>query len=357
MTHLSAFSREDLRLNVLRTEGELDDLVSEWSDLHGRSINPVPYTTHNWVSLCWQRHRRDRDSELFIVTGRVRGRLVLIVPLRSRRSVAGLRVVSWIDSKTPFYSDLLVEDSVPGRAAIDAAADLLNADRSILRFRFNYVPEDAAANLLLDKMPVRIRSQRQVSVLVLNDFAGPEDYLRRLPTRLRYDYRHTIRVLGQRGTVEFVQASSTDEIEAAVDWLFTTKSAQLAAKGTSSPWFTAPQTQSLFASACQRERGGDGCTIQLLKAGGAIYAAELMFHSNGLYYLSKTAADRTIGGISPGTCLRISNMMEAIRRGGRSVDFMFGDDEWKSRMRNAQRTVRSPRAPGWLLRHVLPGLS
>jgi CelD/BcsL family acetyltransferase involved in cellulose biosynthesis len=341
-----------LRLAVCRSGAALAALSREWDDLHARSLNRVPHTRYGWISLCWDRHSGDRGSAPFVVTVRAGDRLVLAIPLRSQAGPFGLQVISWLDSKTPFYSDLLMEDSAAGRAATRMAARFLCADRTILRFRFNHVLADATAHHLLALMPVAVKTQHFASQLDLTEFADAADFLRRLPARLRYDYRHTVRVLQGRGEPCFSRAASDAEIAEAVTWLFSTKTAQFGAKGVASPWLEAPGTRTLFEEACRIGLTDGSCAIHSLRVSDSIVAAELYFSCEGNYFLSKTAADRSHPGISPGSCLRLSMIMDAIGTGGKSIDFMLGDDAWKHRMRSGTKAVASYRAPGHLLARV-----
>jgi CelD/BcsL family acetyltransferase involved in cellulose biosynthesis len=342
-------SQVDHKIEVHRREPEFAALREEWTALHSRSLNPVPYTAYDWIDLCWKRHRNDPRSELFVVTVRAENRLVLALPLRARRRALGFRVLSWIDSKTPFYSDVLLEDSAAGLAAAQVAAKYLATNRSIVRVRLNTVPQEAAVHHLLRWLSAKTRSSSQSGFIDLTQFAGAEDYLRRQSASLRYEFRYTQRALERLGEARIRVASSASQIDEGLNWLFTTKAKQLAAKGTLGAWFAAPETLKFFQSACKVGLSDGTSALYTLSMSGNILAAELVFTGGETYFLSKTATDRSLPRLSVGAYLRMVVVMDAIRAGVKTVDLMLGDYPWKERMRTGTKAVSSYRVQGFYL--------
>ena len=342
-------SQVDYQLEVHRREPEFAALREDWTALHSRSLNPAPYTAYDWISICWKRHRNDPRNELFVVTARAENRLVLALPLRARRGALGFRVLSWIDSKTPFYSDVLLEDSPAGLAAAQVAAKYLATDRSILRVRLNTVPEEAAVHHLLRWLSVRTKSSSQSGFIDLTKFASAEDYLLRQSASLRYDFRYAKRTLEGLGEAQIRVASSARQIDEGLNWLFTTKARQLAAKGTLEAWFVAPETLELFQAACKVGLSNGSSALYTLSISGNILAAELTFIGGETYFLSKTATDRSLPKASFGAYLRMLVVMDAIRAGAKAVDLMLGDYPWKERMRTGTKAVSSHRVAGFYM--------
>ena len=336
----------------MRDDAGLSLLRDDWIDLQSRALRPTPYASYDWISLCWQLHRPDSRKRPHIITARHRGRLVLAVPFLARRLPIGLSIVSWIDSQTPFYSDILLEDSAVGLAATRLAAAALLGDRGILRMRLNLVPQDAAAQHLLVHLRARLKSSSPVGSMDLGRFAGRSDFLRSLSQNLRRDFTRTQKLLSQLGRVEIGVAQSVDQIRPALAWLFSAKAQRLERQGRLGSWFRDPRTALLFTSACEMGLSTGACKLFLLELNDTLVAAELVFVTDGVYYLSKSMYDDGLPKSSPGTLLRLSVIMDAIDNGARHVDFMLGTYPWKQRMQTSTRAVGSYRIDGYLLSHL-----
>lgn len=340
---------DDLQLSIVRNETGLAALRDDWIGLYGRALDRSPSATYDWISLCWEQHRGDCGKRLHVIAVRSGGRLVLIAPLLVQSSWTGLGIVSWIDSKTPFYSDILLEDSAAGQVAARLAASILVSDRGLLRMRLNLVPENAAAQHLLKHLKARRNSARAVGIMDVAGFSSGDAFLTSLSQNLRRDYTRTRKMLAKRGSVEITSATTAEDVREATAWLFETKRGQLQQKGTLSEWFADRRTEALFADACMRGLTSGDCKLYLLKLNGALIAAELVFTGPNTYYLSKSAYNAGFPKASLGTLLRLSVIMDAIAHGVTRIDFMLGTYEWKDRMKSSTESVVSYRIDGFLL--------
>ena len=344
-----ALDFDDLQLSIVQGEAELAALRNDWIELYGRALDRSPSASHDWISLCWQLHRTDRGKRLHLIVVRSRGRLVLVAPLLVQRSWTGLWVASWIDSKTPFYSDILLEDSESGRSAARLAASSLINDLGLLRTRLNLLPESAAARHLLRHLKARPKSTLTVGVMDIGDFVDADAFLGSLSQNLRRDYRRTLRGLEERSKVEVTCATAPEDIRVAMAWLFETKGDLLEQRGALSDWFADRRTNALFTEAGVRGLATGDCRLYLLKLDGTLIAAELVFAGPKTYYLSKSAYKAGFPKVSPGTLLRLSVIIDAIARGVKRIDFMLGTYEWKDRMKTGTSVVTSYRVDGYLL--------
>lgn len=323
-------------------------LAPDWDALQARSIGQAPYTRHDWLRACWVRHEERHDWRLHIVTATHAGRLVLALPLRARRLPFGFYTLASIDSGTPFYSDILVEDSEDGRAAAAVAGAWLAADRCLLKARFNYVPDGAALGLLRGTGRWYERGRLRVGQLDLTGFASPEAFLRAQSKSFQRDVKACARLLAREGG-QFRRLTTPESAQPVLDWIFATKSAQLAARGKLGAWFAAPQTRTLFSAALRDGLADGSAALFALDIGGRLVAAELVFCAGGTIYLSKSAYDPAFGQYSPGTYVRLRLIMELMAEGLQRVDFMIGDHAWKTRLRSGTNEVRHHRLAGPLL--------
>ena len=339
-------------IDLIDDEAGFRALAPDWDALHARSRGLEPYARHDWIALCWARHKKERGTRPHIVTVRLDGRLVAVLPLRAGAGLFGLKLLRWIDSKTPFYCDVLREDSADGVAALMGAAAYLRRDRRVLRFKLENVPDDADALPLFDVLGGGAGNVNLIGTLDLARFDDEEALIKGQPPKMRRDYRSTLRDLRKLGEVETLRLTDREEVTQAVAWLFVTKADRLRQDRKLYSWFVDPETAQLFISAALGGLTSNACRVYALKLDRRTIAVELVFCAADTCYLSKEAFDPNFPRMSIGTVIRLHAMMKMQAEGFKTVDFMLGEYPWKERMRTGTRKAATYRAPGPLLRHL-----
>jgi CelD/BcsL family acetyltransferase involved in cellulose biosynthesis len=183
---------------IVGDEASLNALEAEWDDLFKRASAPTPFLRYSWVRLCWERHCAAHDTKLFIVVVRSEGRPVLIAPLVRQKDK-----LCFLDSLSPQYNDLLVENSVESASYVDYLWRVLSGARRVRRFRAKWVRDDSLlAPHLAKARQVKKVASYPAPFIDLDKFEDWTAYLRSLSKNLRLDHRRQLRKLAKRGQLE-----------------------------------------------------------------------------------------------------------------------------------------------------------
>jgi CelD/BcsL family acetyltransferase involved in cellulose biosynthesis len=338
------------RISVVRTEEGLAALGDDWTALYRRAASPSPFAAHDWIGLCWERHRAAGGRRLNVVTVAMAGRIVLIAPLLARRDLAGFRLLSWIDSMTPCYSDLLMEDSHEGRRAAEALAAMLRDDLSIRRIRLNAVLEDAAAQHLLRAIGSWTKASFRAHPIVLSDYRDFDDFLAAMSGKSRGNYRRSLRQLAGRGEVVFEAVSDPGEAGREIDQIFARKQEAFANRNMRSAWLFDPGTIALLRRHAMDGVVSGAAALYRLRVGGHTVAAEFAFRGRDRLFLSKTAYDPAWADFSPGMACRMLVIERAFADRLAIVDLMTGRYPWKESLSDRVAECADHRVDGRLFR-------
>jgi CelD/BcsL family acetyltransferase involved in cellulose biosynthesis len=71
----------NLDIDVIRDPAAFRALQGAWQDLFARALRPHFFQRFDWLWDAWEQVAAPKGRQLFIVVGRVDGRVVLILPL------------------------------------------------------------------------------------------------------------------------------------------------------------------------------------------------------------------------------------------------------------------------------------
>ncbi|MEO8667832.1 MAG: GNAT family N-acetyltransferase [Bauldia sp.] len=335
---------------TLTSDRELTVLADEWRALERRALAATPFASHQWIALCWAMLRARGNCRLSVVTARAEGRLVFVLPLVARRDFPGWRTLGWIDSGTPCYADLVMEDSAAGRSGAEAAAAFLKRDFSIRRMRLNWVPEDAAARHFLRASGAQQKTRFPVRRLYTGDYGDWDEFLRRMTARSRQNFRNRLRALEKLGTLSFDKVGDPAEAVSETALLLSRKRAALASGLKRAHWLLAADVEQLFRAAAAAGVG----TVDRLAVDGKSLASTFVFRSQEGIYLSKTAFDAAFSKYAPGRVCRLLLVKYAFENGVAFIDLMTGQFAWKVSMSSRQTSCANYRVPGRLFAFLPP---
>jgi CelD/BcsL family acetyltransferase involved in cellulose biosynthesis len=325
-----------LSYSIVRDDMSFNALQSEWEDLFRRAAVQTPFLRHSWLRLCWDRQRDVQGTELFIVVVRKHDRPVLIAPFVK----LGNRL-SFLDSATPQYNDVLVEDSVDASVYVGYLWKTLGSIRPIRHLVSKWVRDDS---LLVEHLAAARQESEPASYrapfIDLTKFGGWEVYLRSLSGKLRRDHGRLWRNLQRRGAVEFRLANS-NTYSNDMAWLFAQKRQWLDEKGKSSTWLKAPGTEELFTAAAKEGIDSGRTWLEVLSVDGETIAASLSFREGSTLYMSKGAYDPAWRTYSPGRTLDLQTIQRAFEEGIQKCDIMIGRGSLKERLATGMIRVRS----------------
>ena len=240
--------------------------------------------------------------------------------------------MSFLDSLTPQYNDVLVEDSIEASMYVDYLWKTLRGKRPIRRFVSKWVREDS---LLAQHLATARKASKVISYgapfIAIDKFDDWKAYLHNLGKSLRLDHGRQLRNLAKRGAVDF-RMSNGSTCCGDMAWLFTQKRQWLERKGKSSPWLKAPRTQEFFTAVAREGIDSDRTWLTVLSVNGETIAALLSFREGSTLYLSKIAYDPAWHVYSPSRTLLLLTLERAFQQGLRMVDLMIGRYPWKRKL-------------------------
>jgi CelD/BcsL family acetyltransferase involved in cellulose biosynthesis len=316
-----------LSFSILRDEASFIALQAEWEDLFKRATVRTPFLRYSWMRLCWDRQRLDGSAAPYIIVVRDNGRAVLIAAFVARRSHLFFLNLSFLDSRTSQYNDVLVEDSVRTVKYVAYLWATLRKLRRIRKLRLNQLRDDSFLNPYLTSVQHSVTEAGPAPFIDLTQFGDWQTFFGSLSKQLRSDHRRQMRHLQRLGSVDFRFA---DEQTLSIDiaWLFATKREWLRRTGLLS-WLSAPGTEELFAAASAEGLGSGRTWLTLLSLSGKTIAASLSFRENLTLYVSKIAYDPAWQLYSPGRTLMLLSLEHAFKEGLTKCDLMIGDGAWK----------------------------
>ena len=326
--------RAPLTCSIVSDDKSFGALRSEWESLFCRAAVQTPFLRYSWLRLCWNRNRKVSETHLFIVVVRDDDRPVLIAPLLRRRGI-----LSFLNSNTPQYNDILVEDSPYALAYVKFFWETLVATRTSKRFAALWVRNNSSFVKCLSQFtqPSRLAAYRATFV-DLQEFSDWSAYLGSLSKKLRSDHGRQLRRLTKRGCVD-VRMASSHNLPRDMAWLFDHKREWLVKNGKSADWVAAPETEALFTSAAEEGRGAGRTELIVLSVDGSTAAAVLSFREGSTLYLSKIAYDSAWHTYSPGRTLVLLTIERAFQEGIKRCELMTGRGSWKEKLTNGKVTV------------------
>jgi CelD/BcsL family acetyltransferase involved in cellulose biosynthesis len=295
---------------------------------------------YSWLRRCWERQRTVHGTSLFIVALREGGRTVLIAPFVMRPCGFWRRELSFLDSLTPQYNDVLV---VSGDCAryLDSLWRLLHTMPRIERFAANWVRDDSVLSPDLRDGASKQKAVLEAPFIDLTKFASWDEYQRSLSPSLQVDHRRQQRRLARAGAA--FRASDDRSYSNDMAWLFAEKLNWLERTGAESKWLTAPGTERFFTAAVCDFMASGRLWLTTFAASGATIAACLCVREGETLYLSKIAYDRAWHSFSPARTLILLAIERAFHEGLKRCDLMIGADAWKQRLETGRVAVRNLR--------------
>ncbi len=305
--------------SIVRDEMSFAELEFEWDGLYRRALSQTPFLRYPWVRLCWERHREVCGTQLFIVVVRDDRRPVLIAPFVVRSDD-----MFFLDSLTPQYNDVLIEDSVRASSYVSYLCQTIAGIGHLRRFVSAWVRADSpfAKHLVTVGRSVKTTAFK-ACFIDLAKFGEWEAYLQSFSRKLRRDHGRQLRNLESRGPVKFRMADASS-LDHDVAWLFAQKRQWLDQKRRASDWLRTHETEAFFAAAAREGLGSNRTWLTALSTDSGIVAAMLSFREGPDLYMSKIAHDPAWGAYSPGRTLLLLTIQRAFQHGVLKCDLMTG---------------------------------
>ena len=328
---------------VVRDEAGLDRLEPEWTALNARCGPEGFFTRMEVVRANWARHKGDPRTSLHMLAIRRGGRLVLGAPMIRHRDGLGTHALYWLDSRTPFYDDILLDpDMDPALAARLFRKHLVASwTRRVLKIGFMLEGNSLHRLLVAAGLPLTFRTV--APSLDISSFATWDAYLAAMPAKRRRQFGYFSRRLQKAGAEPVRLVTDPDERRAEIARLFSRKREWVREKELSD-WIVPAETEAWFQRLAAREDARNRTHVLRLAAGDEWIASCLCFERDGTLFSSKMAFNPEWERLSPGWILILEKIRFAIGRRLSTVDFMIGRSEWKERVADGRRSILTCRA-------------
>ena len=326
-----------LRVEIVSQQARFIELAPHWDELW-RQCNGEIFQSHAWIAA-WLRAYRAK-VRLRIAVAWQGTELVAAVPLVIRRKL-GLHRLEWAAQSLSDYCDVL--------ATPDAAPYLRDLWSAIWRLGgFDVVnvqqikPEALTRRLLDESETISRRGHWQKRCYAINCvWSGGEAWFRSLGKKGRNNFWRGERILASLGgEIKFHCIDPHDQsIEAELLQTFALKRAWLRA--------AKPQSELLgrdgeALEAMLRAVAGTGqMRLFILTCGDKMAAISINFICGQGMQAYLTAYDPAFDRASPGMILIVRYTRWAFDHGLRIVDFLRGDEAFKSRLANCEVILNS----------------
>lgn len=327
-----------ITFEVVRDEAGLERLAPEWTALNARCGPEGFFTRMEVVRANWARHKDDARASLHILAVRKEGRLVLGAPMIRRRDALGTYALCWLDSKTPFYDDVLLDPGMDPALAARFFKRHLFASWTRRVLKIGHVREGTPLHRVLVAGGIPLTFRTVAPTLDISAYGTWDAYLSTFPAKRRQQFGNYSRRLQRAGAEPVRLVTDPDERRAEIARLFARKREWVAEKELSD-WIVPAETEAWFQRIAGHEDARNRAHVLRLASGDKWIASCLFFERDGTIFSSKMAFNPEWERFSPGWILVLEKIRFAIGRGLSTVDFMIGRNHWKERVADGRRSI------------------
>jgi CelD/BcsL family acetyltransferase involved in cellulose biosynthesis len=335
-----------MQIRVLDRLADLEAHAGRWNELLARSRSNSIFLTWEWIEPWWQTF--GAELELAVLVGEEHGQLVGIAPLMiaphpspGGRYIRTLMFLGQGGDTLAEHLDLILE---PGREP-ELAEAFVDHLCGPLRRRWDAlllerIIEDSPNRTLVIE---RFR-ERGVVVVARNELPAP--YLR-LPesmdsllaaksSNFRYQYQRSRKRLLAMGAARFMMAGQDLPVEEAMAILADLNRERWQDAGAS---FRTDRYRRFHSALAQRFHERDWLWLSILTLDGQPIAARYDFVYGGKAWCMQGGWKPSLQNLNLGLIMTGEVIAWAIGRGLREYDFLGGEDHYKSRWADAERTL------------------
>ncbi len=316
----------EIRFETLTDPAAIDALGPEWTSLF-RSCGRAQqvFQTFEWLTV-WRSLYLRRGTSAAVVTGRDRGRLVVVWPLVIERRF-GLRILSGMGEPLSQYCDAIVDDSV-GEAERDAAIDqllMLPVDLVWLR----RIRDDAALSAALQRRFGTGVARQTAPIVDLADVADVATLNRRYTSKLRANRSRRRRRLQEPGLLTFDHFGPSQEAVVLVRMALGFKREWARRRGIPAPFLFDPRFEGFFVRAAAATGGVPGLRVSALRRGPETLGVEISVLCRDRLFGHVLAPNPMHLSLGVGGVLAEMTVLNALERRYGAVDLLAPADPYK----------------------------
>lgn len=334
------------QISVLTDQSAFTALREEWEDLRRRSPHGTVYNSWEWMHSWWQVYGADKKLRLITVRRAETGQLVGLAPFMRGKRVRGrkrmqrdtLALIGTGEGPQAEGLDLLADAACISQvvAAIWQACTDLRSEWRQLQFddlRLGQTGLDLLANQILQEPYLALfETHRRCLIGELPDTF--ERYVAQLPSKeWRKLVRRYMKRMGPEGCftpLSYTTAPDQDTLKHWVCFLARHSIEVQRHKGQSSAW-SDPRFHTCMMSIITLLAERRQVWLHALRAGDRDVAVRIGFVAGGAYEAYQSAYDVEFAEESPGHCLRLLSIKDAIEARLTSFNMGSADYAYKSR--------------------------
>ncbi len=320
-------AQQVLEIRIIQTCDGFLALKDEWNVLCARSDTNHFFQSFDWVWQVWNSVAKIRGRKLFIVIGRLGGRLVLVWPLMIADKT--LRLIS---SDTLEYRDLLVEKHPCAESWLQTSWEFIRRNCHTDLYMFQNLRDPANLHQFASQTTAFTAiGGGWCPVIRLDKYADWNGYFQQLPKSLLCDQRRQWKRANEAlPGLDFHIVTNGQEHAAIINWIIQHKLAWLSTKQKYAVYFATAEMQNLFKNAAIAANAQHSYVIAKLSAGETIISAGFgyKFGSNFLFHVF--SYDDHWNKLSPSRLFLEKLVHWCFDNGVKTFDFMPGDEQYKT---------------------------
>lgn len=317
---------------LVETEAAFEALAAEWNQLFQRAARPEHvFQTFAW-SWHWCRHYlpkgRRKGPRLAIVTGRIDGRLELLLPLVVVTK-AGLRQLAWMGEPVSQYGDIVASpEAIAAGALAPAWAFAVSATRADVA-HLRKVRADSIAAPLLASLGSRITAREEAPFIDLSRHKTFAAYEEGISSKGRKNRRRMLRRISEQGSVSFETLSDTEEAGQLTAYAILLKRGWLKQRNQISLAMADHRYTTFFANAAAGGAHPTGCKVALIRSRNETAALQVMLEHKGARFLHISVFASKFEKVGPGGLLLEHTVVDCFKDGMTTFDFLAPKHEYK----------------------------
>lgn len=306
-----------------------------WNELAAANATNSIFQTREWFDAWWRSF--GSGHRLFFLLLRRADEIVGFAPLMVSRVKPWLRQVQFVGTGNADYLDFVIRGE--RRAALDAILDFLRrrAPRTA-RIHLSNVPVELAS---LDSLSasahgrgLHLVDEVRLPCLALS-LEGDSRAIFEMINK--YSMRRPLNWFRRRGVVRFRHVRELDEVLALLPVLFDQHRRRWRAAGCAS-LFEQPLQRAFYASLAASMHRAGWLLFSVVELDSEPIAIHFGFDYAGTVMWYKPSFETKYAEHSPGVLLIRELIADALVRGRREIDFTIGEERFKERFANLQRT-------------------
>jgi CelD/BcsL family acetyltransferase involved in cellulose biosynthesis len=329
------------RFEIVRTAERLASVAPDWARLWTAGCGLV-FQHPAWITAWWTSAPDQERRALAIVLAWRGERLAGVLPLATVRR-RGFRVLEWAAKDCSDFGDALLADRADGELVRRMWQHISRAGGFDLAYLNRLLP-DAVARALMDPASgatrLRPNHRDEANWRVRGPWPTGQAWFDAQSKKTRQNYRRGQKFIGEHGELQFRRLDREEPIGPVLDRLTACKRAWLSSHGLASTAFYDEGSRALPAMV-QVLAELNLLHAFVLACGDAVVAVSINFVQAGTMMAFVTTYDPDFERGSPGMVLMMDYIMWSFDRGLHTVDFLCGDEGFKSRFGTQALTLAS----------------